>query len=99
VLDETLDALLDVFLHLFVSERGTPFAGAGLCCRYLARGRYSRHGEEARTTPPPSFDIYKVVARGRMDWRRRGPDKVAAIHEAAKEFKVAAWRLFAEQRR
>jgi hypothetical protein len=47
----------------------------------------------------PSFDIYKVVASAVWIGLVEAPDKVAAIQKAAKEFKVDAWRLFAEQRR
>ena len=52
-------------------------------------------------TPPQlrAWDIYKVAAKAKWLGTVEAPDKAAAIEKAAQEFKAAAWRLYAVERR
>jgi hypothetical protein len=48
---------------------------------------------------PASWDVYKIAKKAAWLGTVEAPDKSAAAENAAREFKVDAWRLYAMERR
>jgi len=66
-----------------------------MVARLCVPGRYSRHGEEARTNQTDDVDHLQDRRQTGVAWPVKASDERQAIEKGAKEFNASANRLIA----